>query len=47
MTNLFGSLDIEIWDFLGIWCLEFEIFEFLNTREGIFKEDLSIGYRTV
>ena len=29
MTNLFGSLVIEIWDFIGIWCLEFEISEYL------------------
>jgi hypothetical protein len=47
MTNLFGSLDIDIWDFIGIWCLEFDISEFLNTRESISKNDLSIGYRTV
>ena len=24
--NLFWSLNIEIWDLLGIWCLEFEIY---------------------
>ena len=29
MSNLVGSLDIEIWDFIGIWCLEFEISEYL------------------
>jgi len=23
--KLFGSLDIEIWDFIEIWCLKFEI----------------------
>jgi len=23
--KLFGSLDIEIWDFIGIWSLKFEI----------------------
>jgi hypothetical protein len=42
MTNLFGSLDIDIWDFVGIYlpavflagCLEFEISEYLNTRDS-------------
>jgi hypothetical protein len=41
MTNLFGSLDIDIWDFIGIClpavflagCLEFEISEYLITRD--------------
>ena len=47
MSNLFGSLDIGIWDFIGIWCLEFEISEFLNTWESISKDDLSIGYSTI
>ena len=47
MTNLFGALGIEIWDFIDIWCLGFEISEVLNTRYGVFKDDLSIGYRTV
>jgi hypothetical protein len=47
MTNLFGSLDIEIWDFIGIWCLEFDISEHLNTRDSIFKDYLSIGYSIV
>jgi hypothetical protein len=47
MTNLFGSLDIEIWDFIGIWCLEFDISEYLNNRDSIFKDYLSIGYSTV
>ncbi len=47
MSKLFGSLDIEIWDSIGIWCLEFEIFEYLNTRDSIFRDDLSIGYSTV
>ena len=28
MSNLFGSLDIEIWDFIGIWCLKFDISEY-------------------
>ena len=26
--NLFGSLDIEIWDLFVIWCLEFGIYQF-------------------
>jgi len=47
MTNLFESLDIEIWDFIGIWSLEFDISEYLNTRDSIFKDYLSIGYSTV
>jgi hypothetical protein len=55
MSNLFRSLDIEIWDFIGIClpavllagCLEFEISEYLNTRESIFKNYLFIGYSTV
>ena len=47
MTNRLGSLDIDIWDFIGIWCLEFEISEYLNTRDSVTKDDLSIGYHTV
>ena len=55
MTNLFGSLDIDIWDFVGIYlpavflagCLEFEISEVLNTRGRFSKDYLSIGYSTV
>jgi len=47
MTNLFGSLDIDIWDFVGIWCFEFDISEYLNTRYGVSKDDLSVGCRTV
>jgi hypothetical protein len=31
IQNLFGSLNIIIWDFLGIWCLEFEISQYFNT----------------
>ena len=42
MSNLIGSLDFEIWDFIGIWCLIFDISEYLNTRESIFKDYLSI-----
>jgi hypothetical protein len=33
MSNLFGSLDIEVLDFIGIWCLEFDISEYLNTHD--------------
>jgi hypothetical protein len=47
MTNLFGSLDIGIWDFLEIWCLETEISEVLNTRDIISKDGPSIEYSTV
>ena len=32
MTNLFGSLDIDVWGLFGIWCLEFDISEYLHTR---------------
>ena len=38
---------VKIWDFIGLWCLEFEISEYLNTREGILRDYLSIGYSTV
>ena len=31
MSNLFGSLDIEILDFIGIWCLAFDISKYPNT----------------
>ena len=41
MSNLIGSLDIEIWG------LEFEISDYLNTRDSISKDYLSIGYSTV
>jgi hypothetical protein len=44
---MFGSLDIEIWGFLGIWCLEFEISEYLNTPDSISKDYPSIGYGAV
>jgi len=32
MTNLFGAFDIEIWNFIKIWYLGFEISEVLNTK---------------
>ena len=47
MSNLFESLDIEIWDLIVIWCLEFDISEVLNSRDSISKDYLSIGYSTV
>jgi hypothetical protein len=55
MSNLFGSLDIELWDFIGIClpavllagCLEFEFSEYHNTRDAVFKDYLSIVYSTV
>ena len=47
MTNLFGSLDIEILDFLDIWCLGFEISKVLNTRDIISKDFPSIEYSTI
>jgi hypothetical protein len=46
MTNLFGSLDIDIWVFIEIWCLVFEISEVLNTRDIIPKDYPSIEYST-
>ena len=45
IPNLFEPLDIEIWDFIGIWCLEFEISEYLNTPEQF--NDVFIGYSTI
>ena len=47
MSNLFGLLDIEIWDFIEIWCLGFEISEVLNTRDIISMDYHSIEYSTV
>ena len=47
MTNLFGSLVIELLDFIGIWCLKFDISEHFNTRDSISIDYLSIGYGTV
>jgi hypothetical protein len=34
MINRLSSLEIDSWDFIEIWCLEFEISEILNTRVG-------------
>jgi hypothetical protein len=47
MTNLFGSLDIEIWGFLGSWCLEVDISEYLNTRDSVSRDYRFIGDSTV
>ena len=47
MTNLFGSLDSKILDFLDIWCLGFEISEVFNTRDIIPKDYPSIEYGIV
>jgi hypothetical protein len=41
MTNLFGSLDIDISVFIGIGHLGFEIAEFFNTRESISKNNFT------
>ena len=41
---LFG---IDIWDFIEIWCLGFEISEILNIRDIISKDSPSIAYSTV
>ena len=40
---LFGSLEIEIWDFIEDWCMGFGISEYLNTRNSVSKDYLSIG----
>jgi len=47
MPNLFGALDIGIWDFLDIWCLGFEISDDLNAWDIISKDYPSIEYSTV
>ena len=47
LPHLFRSLDIEIWDFLGIRCLGFEISKVLNTRDIISKDYPYIEYSTV
>ena len=47
MTNLFRSLDNEIWDIIGIWFLEFDFFKYINIRDSISKDYISIGYSTV
>ena len=47
MTNLFGSLDVEIWDLLGIWCVEFEISDYLSSQDIFYKDYLSTGHGTV
>ena len=41
------ALDIEILDFIGIWCMKFEISEYINTSDIISKEVLSNGYSAV
>jgi hypothetical protein len=40
-------LDIEILDFLDIWCLGFEISGYLYTWDIISKDCPSIEYRTI
>ena len=47
MTNLSGSLDIDIWDLIGIWCLEFDISEHFKTRDSVSIDYLYVGYSTV
>jgi hypothetical protein len=47
MTNLFGSLEIGIWDFLGIWRLKIEISENPNTRDRIPNDYPSNEYKTL
>ena len=47
MSNRFGSLNIAIWDFIGIWYLEFDISEHFNTRDSISNDYVSVGYSTV
>jgi hypothetical protein len=38
--------DKPVW-VIGVWCLEVNISDDLNTRDRIFKDYLSIGYCTV
>jgi hypothetical protein len=45
MTNLFGSFDIGILDFLGTWCLVIEISENPNTRDRISNDYPSNRYK--
>ena len=47
MTNLFGSLDIEIWNLFVFWCLGFEISEVLNTRDIVSMDSPSIQCRII
>jgi hypothetical protein len=55
MSNLFESLEIDIWDFIKMClpavllagCLTFDISDYLNTRDGVSKDDLSPGYHAV
>jgi hypothetical protein len=47
ISNLLGSLDIEIWDLIGIWCLGFEISEYLNIRGSMAHNYISIEHSTV
>jgi len=47
MTNLLGSLDIEVLYLIEIWCLRFEISEVLNTWDFIFYDYPSFEYSTV
>jgi hypothetical protein len=47
MTNLFGPLDIENWDFIEIWCLGFEISGNPNTQDIIYRGYPSTEYSTV
>ena len=51
MTNRLSSLEIDIWDFIEIWCLEFEISEILpmihsgtpGSRLNLFPDQPSPG----
>ena len=42
-SKQFRSLDIDIWNFIGIWCLEFEIYQHVNTPWNFSQNCLSIG----
>jgi hypothetical protein len=42
-VKLFGSLDIEIWDLFGIWCLEFDISGYLDPWIGSLKFAFRLG----
>jgi hypothetical protein len=47
MTNRLCSCEIDIWDFIVIWCVGCEISDILNTRDIISKDSPSIADSTV
>jgi hypothetical protein len=45
--NLFGPLEIDIWNLFVFWCLVFEISDVLNTRDIVSMDSPFIYYCTV